>query len=62
VGTSDVDRCECKDGDDADTDPEEEASHADAGSTPNVEDCAMIPAVQQWISSVRIRLVQSGSS
>jgi len=36
--TSDVDGYECEDGDDADTDAEEEASQADDGSTPNVED------------------------
>jgi len=37
-GTSDVNRYESKDGDDADADEEEEASQADDGSTQNVED------------------------
>ena len=37
LGTSDVDRYECEDGDDADMDAEEEASQADDGSTQNVE-------------------------
>jgi hypothetical protein len=38
LGTSDVDRYEGEDGDDADPDEEEAASQADDGSTQNVED------------------------
>ena len=38
LGISDVDGSECEDGDDMDTDAEEEASQADAGSMQNVED------------------------
>ena len=38
LGTSDVDRYECEDVDDADADQEEEASQADDGTTQNVED------------------------
>jgi len=38
LGTRDVDRYECKDGDDTDVNEEEEASQADHGSTQNVED------------------------
>ena len=38
LGTSDVNGYECKDGDDADTAGEEEASQADDGSMQNVED------------------------
>jgi hypothetical protein len=38
LGTSDDDGYECKDGDDADMDQEEEASQADDGATQNVED------------------------
>jgi hypothetical protein len=38
LGTSDVDRYEGEDGDDADADEEEEALQADDGSTQNVED------------------------
>ena len=37
-GTSDVDRYECEDGDDADMDEEEEAMQADDGLMQNVED------------------------
>jgi len=38
LGTSDVDECECDNGDNVDTDKEEEASQANDGSTQNVED------------------------
>jgi len=38
LGTSDVDRYEGKDADNADADEEEEASHADDGSMRNIED------------------------
>jgi hypothetical protein len=40
LGTIDVDRYECEDGEDADADAhqEEEASQADDGSTQNVEE------------------------
>jgi hypothetical protein len=38
LGISDVDGYECKDGDDADADDEEEASQANDGSMQNVED------------------------
>jgi hypothetical protein len=38
LGTSDVDRYEGDDGDDADVDEEEEASQADDGSTQTLED------------------------
>jgi len=38
LGTSDVDRYEGENGDDADVDKEEEALQADDGSTQNVED------------------------
>jgi hypothetical protein len=38
LGTSDVDGDECKDGNGADTDGEEEASQADDGSTQNVQE------------------------
>jgi len=38
VGTSDVDEYECEDSHNVDTNAEEEASQASAGSTQNVED------------------------
>ena len=38
LGTSDVDEYEGDDGDDADVDEEEEASHADDGLTQTLED------------------------
>ena len=38
LGTSDVDKYECEDGDDADTDVEEKASQANDGLTQNLED------------------------
>jgi hypothetical protein len=38
LGTSDVEGYECRDGDDADTHEEEEASQANYTSTQNVED------------------------